>query len=51
MKIGLFYGSTLGAAKSVAEELGALLEAEIFDVAKGIDSINDYSYHKSISHK
>ncbi|MBP6322762.1 MAG: flavodoxin [Fusobacteriaceae bacterium] len=43
MKIGLFYGSTLGAAKSVAEELGALLEAEIFDVAKGIDSINDYT--------
>lgn len=43
MKIGLFYGSTLGAAKAVAEEISTLLEVEIFDVAKGIDSIKDYT--------
>lgn len=43
MKIGLFYGSTLGAAKAVAEEIGTLLELEIYDVAKGIDSIKDYT--------
>lgn len=43
MKVGLFYGSTLGTAKSVAEEIGALLETEIYDVAKGIDSIKDYT--------
>lgn len=43
MKVGLFYGSTLGSAKAVAEEIGTLLEVEIFDVAKGIDSISDYT--------
>ena len=42
MKIGLFYGSTLGTAKIVAESIAELLEVELFDVAKGIDGIENY---------
>lgn len=44
MKIGLFYGSTLGAAKAIAEQIGTLLETELFDVAEGIDSIANYTH-------
>ena len=43
MKIGLFYGSTLGGAKSVAEEIEALMEVSLYDVAQGIENISNFT--------
>lgn len=42
MNIGLFYGSTLGSAKSVAVSISRELEVDLFDVSKGIDGLEKY---------
>ena len=42
MSIGLFYGTTLGAAKVVADLIAKELEVQIFDVANGINELNKF---------
>ena len=42
MKIGLFYGTTLGAAKVVADLIAKEIEVEVFDVANGIEELNKF---------
>lgn len=42
MKIGLFFGSTMGAAKAVAEIIAKEIEVDVFDVAKGIEELQKY---------
>lgn len=42
MKTGLFYGSTLGAAKGVAELIAKEIEVDIYDVSNGIDDVSKY---------
>ncbi len=39
MKTGLFYGSTLGAAKGVAELIAKEIEVDIYEVSNGIDDV------------
>lgn len=43
MRIGLFYGSTLGASKAVAEEISKTLDVSLYDVADGVDEISEYT--------
>ena len=42
MKIGLFYGTTLGTAKAVADMIAKEIEVEVFDVANGIEELNKF---------
>lgn len=42
MKVGIFYGSTLGTAESIAKTIARELETEAFDVANGIDDIKNF---------
>lgn len=42
MKIGVFYGSTLGTAESIAKTIAKELEVEVFDVANGIDEMKNF---------
>ena len=42
MKTGLFYGSTLGAAKGVAELIAKEIEVDIYEVSNGIDDVSKY---------
>ena len=42
MKIGLFYGSTLGAAKEVAQLIAREIELELFDVSEGLQGIESF---------
>ncbi len=41
-KVAIYYGSTTGTTKEVADIIGTQLEADILNVADGFDSINEY---------
>ena len=42
MKIGIFYGSTTGVTKRVAERAGELLGADVMNVSEIEDKIDNY---------
>lgn len=42
MKIGIFYGSTTGVTKKVAERVGELLQADVMNVSEIENKIDDY---------
>ena len=42
MRIALFYGSTLGTAKAVAESIAEKIAVDLFDVSKGIEDMRSY---------
>lgn len=42
MKIGLYFGSTLGSSKAIAELIAKEMEVDLFDVSNGIENITTY---------
>lgn len=45
MSVGIFYGTTTGVTEEVAQILSDKIEgSELFDVANGIDNINDFDF-------
>lgn len=45
MSVGIFYGTTTGVTEEVAEILQSKIDnSEIFDVANGIDEMEDYDF-------
>ena len=42
MKTGIFYGSTMGITEVVAKKIGEELDAEVFNVADGLDKISSF---------
>ena len=43
MSVGIFYGTTTGVTEEVAQIVSDKIEgSELFDVANGIDNINDF---------
>ena len=45
MSVGIFYGTTTGVTEEVAQIVSDKIEgSELFDVANGIDNINDFDF-------